>query len=71
MRSSIAEYIRQKGVVYAECGGLWYLSRSLQDFDGKVSEMVGVLPCDVVMSRTHMTLGERELTLTKSRLLGE
>lgn len=71
MRSSIAEYIRQGGVVYAECGGLLYLSGSLQDFDGKVSEMVGVLPCDAVMSRTHMTVGYRELMLTQNGLLGE
>ena len=71
MRASMREFIRQGGVVYAECGGLLYLSRSLQDFDGKVNEMVGVLPCDAVMSRTHMTLGYRELTLTQNGLLGE
>ena len=33
MRSSIADYTRHGGVVYAECGGLMYLSRSLQDFE--------------------------------------
>jgi cobyrinic acid a,c-diamide synthase len=43
----------------------------LQDFDGKVSQMVGVLPCVALMSRTHMTLGYRELTLTKLGLLRE
>ncbi|MGE0472539.1 MAG: cobyrinate a,c-diamide synthase [Nitrospirales bacterium] len=71
MRSSIAAFIRQGGVAYAECGGLLYLSRSLQDFEGKVYDMVGVLPCDAVMSRTRMTLGYRELTLTRTGLLGE
>ncbi len=71
MRNSIAEFVRQGGVVYAECGGLMYLSRSLKGFDGKISEMVGVLPCDAVMSRTQMTLGYRELTLTQTGLLGE
>jgi cobyrinic acid a,c-diamide synthase len=71
LRSSIAQFIQQGGVVYAECGGLLYLSRSLKGFDGKISEMVGVLPCDAVMSRTQMTLGYRELTLTQTGLLGE
>ena len=71
MRSSIAEYVWHAGVVYAECGGLLYLSRSLQGFEGKISEMVGVLPCDAVMSRTHMILEYRELTLTQNGLLGE
>lgn len=71
MRGSIREFIRQGGVVYAECGGLLYLSRSLQDFDEKVYEMVGVVPGDAVMSRTHMTLGYRELRLTHTGLLGK
>ena len=71
MRNSIAEYIRQGGVVYAECGGLLYLSRSLQSFDGKVYQMVGALPGDAVMSLTQMTLGYRELTLIQTGLLGE
>ncbi|MFA7239148.1 MAG: cobyrinate a,c-diamide synthase [Sulfuricellaceae bacterium] len=34
--------------VYAECGGLMYLSRSLT-WRGKTSRMVGVIPGDVVM----------------------
>ena len=71
LRNSIAQFIQQGGIVYAECGGLLYLSKSLQDFDGKVYEMVGVVPGDAVMSRTQMTLGYRELTLTQSGLLGE
>ena len=71
MRSCIQEFIQQGGVVYAECGGLLYLSRSLQNFEGQISEMVGVLPGDAVMSRTQMTLGYRELMLTQTGLLGE
>lgn len=34
--------------VYAECGGLMYLSRSLS-WEGHGAEMVGALPCDVQM----------------------
>jgi cobyrinic acid a,c-diamide synthase len=71
MRACIREFVRQGGIVYAECGGLMYLSRTLRDFDGKMYDMVGIIPGDAVMSRTHMTLGYRELTLTQSGLLGE
>ena len=71
MRNSIAEFVRQGGVVYAECGGLLYLSRSLKNFDGAISEMVAVLPCEAVMSRNQMTLGYRELTLSQNSILGE
>ncbi len=71
MRESIRQFATRGGIVYAECGGLMYLSKTLRDFDGTVCDMVGVIPGDVVMSRTHMTLGYRELTLTQSGLLGE
>jgi cobyrinic acid a,c-diamide synthase len=36
--------------VYAECGGLMYLSRSIS-WDGKIKKMVGVLPCDIEMTK--------------------
>lgn len=45
--------------------------RTLRDFDGKVCYRVCVISVDSVMSRTHMTLGYRELTLMQSGLLGE
>ncbi len=71
MRRSIAEFIQHGGVVYAECGGMLYLSRTLQDFEGEVYDMVGAFPADGVMTRSHMTLGYRELTLRQTGLLGE
>jgi cobyrinic acid a,c-diamide synthase len=71
MLASIREFIQQGGIVYAECGGLMYLTKSIRDFDGKVCDMVGVIPGNVVMSRMQMTLGYRELMLTHSGLLGE
>ncbi len=36
--------------VYAECGGLMYLSRSIS-WNGDVKKMVGVLPCDIEMTK--------------------
>lgn len=50
----------QKGLpCYAECGGLMYLCEHLQDFDGKIWPMVGVLPTRSIMSR-KLTLGYRQ-----------
>jgi cobyrinic acid a,c-diamide synthase len=48
MRNAIADYVAAGGPVYAECGGLMYLARSLA-WKGKVCRMVGVIPADVVM----------------------
>ncbi len=42
--------------IHAECGGLIYLGRSLQGFDGERHAMAGVLPVDVAMDPDHLTI---------------
>ena len=71
MRQSIQAFAVSGGVVYAECGGLMYLAKTLSDFDGTVYDMVGVIPAETAMSRTKMTLGYRELTVIRRGLLGD
>ncbi|GJL67341.1 MAG: cobyrinate a,c-diamide synthase [Nitrospirales bacterium] len=71
MRQAIHRFADQGKPVYAECGGLMYLAETLKDFDGTMYDMVGVIPGETVMSRSQMTLGYRELTLTCSGILGE
>lgn len=44
---------------YAECGGLMYLAERLIDFEQRVWEMVGVLPCTVAMG-DRLVLGYRQ-----------
>ncbi len=46
-------------VIFAECGGLMYLGRTLTDLDGRVHEMVGLVPARSVMTRDRLTLGYR------------
>jgi len=48
MRQAIADFIERGGPVYAECGGLMYLSRSLS-WQGKKCSMVGIIPADTLM----------------------
>ncbi|MDX1763855.1 MAG: cobyrinate a,c-diamide synthase, partial [bacterium] len=48
LRHEIRKKIEQDLPVYAECGGLMYLSRSIS-YSGKKCAMVGALPCDVKM----------------------
>lgn len=48
MRRAIAGFIEAGGPVYAECGGLMYLTRSLS-WQGNKCRMVGVIPADTVM----------------------
>ncbi|MET0024532.1 MAG: cobyrinate a,c-diamide synthase [Sedimenticola sp.] len=64
MRESIKRFVEDGGPVYAECGGLMYLSRSLS-WNGKRCEMVGAIPGDTVMyekpqGRGYVRLQERK-----------
>ncbi|HMK34873.1 MAG TPA: cobyrinic acid a,c-diamide synthase, partial [Desulfomonilaceae bacterium] len=55
-RDSLLRRAAQGLPVYAECGGLMYLSRSIR-IDEKVFPMVGVLPVDTVLERKPQGLG--------------
>eukprot|EP00898_Chlorokybus_atmophyticus_P003274 jgi/Chlat1/3948/Chrsp26S04208 len=44
MRAAVRDVAAGGGIVYGECGGLMYLSQSLQTKDGGVHSMCGVLP---------------------------
>jgi cobyrinic acid a,c-diamide synthase len=50
LRAEIRAAVEAGMPVYAECGGLMYLSRSIS-YRGETRAMVGALPCDVTMHR--------------------
>ena len=61
MQAAIRDAVKRNVPVYAECGGLMYLGRSLADLEGKEHPMVGVIPAVSRMSDKRLTLGYREL----------
>ncbi len=63
MRNSIRLAIENGLPVYAECGGLMYLARSLR-WQGEVFSMVGALPADVQMHERPVGRGYVELKPT-------
>jgi cobyrinic acid a,c-diamide synthase len=63
LRQFIRSAIEAGLPVYAECGGLMYLARTLQ-WKGQVYEMVGALPADVVMHDRPVGRGYVELRTT-------
>ena len=63
LRDSIRNAIEAGLPVYAECGGLMYLARSLR-WQDRVYEMVGALPVDVVMHERPVGRGYVELEPT-------
>jgi len=56
--------------IYAECGGLMYLGRSLVDFDGSRHPMASVLPLDVEMDRRHLAIRYVEVRTRVATPLG-
>lgn len=47
--------------IYAECGGLMYLSEGITDLEGRRFRMVGLVPAWSVMANRRLTLGYREV----------
>ncbi len=70
LRQEVLLKIKEGMPVYAECGGLMYLSKSIQGFDSKVFPMISALPLKIRMDRKHMTLHYIWIKTRKSTLLG-
>jgi len=70
VRASVREFAGAGRPIYAECGGLMYLAEALEDLDGVVHPMVGLLPTTVRMRPRRLTLGYTEVVLTADAPLG-
>ena len=67
MRNDIKAAIENGLPTYAECGGLMYLTRSL-DWHGKKADMVGAIPADTVMHEAPQGRGYIRLKETSEHL---
>ncbi len=70
LKKEILRRTKEGMPVYAECGGLMYLSKSLAGFDGEAFPMVGALPLKVKMEKNHLTIRYVELKAARDCLLG-
>ena len=62
MRNAVRDFIESGGMVYAECGGLMYLTNGLIDLHGRCFPMVGIYPVQTRMLPRLKTIGYREIT---------
>ncbi|MGI6091398.1 MAG: cobyrinate a,c-diamide synthase [Veillonellaceae bacterium] len=69
MRSAILEASKCDMPIYAECGGLMYLTRQVIDFDGNVYDMVGAIPAICTMESKLQTVGYIEASPLKTNVL--
>ncbi len=70
MREAIRAFAGRGGVVYAECGGLMYLSDEIQTLDGARHPMVGLIPRVTVMSPRLEAIGYVEVETRLPTMLG-
>jgi cobyrinic acid a,c-diamide synthase len=61
MRRSVAEFVANDGVVYAECGGFMYLTEAIVDGGGCEWPMAGVFPTKARMQSGLAKLGYVEV----------
>ena len=71
MLTSVNAWTRSGRPLYAECGGLMYLSQGIYDFDGNFFKMAGVFPFETQMNKEGLQLGYREIMLEGDSILGK
>ncbi len=69
MRQEVRRFIEQSRVVYAECGGLMYLTEAIRTVEGKDLPMVGVLPATALMLPRLSALGYTDVEVQKQNTL--
>lgn len=70
MLESIRRFAAADRPIYAECGGLMYLSQGIESRDGERLRLVGLLPWWTRMLEKRKSLGYVEVTLARDSLFG-
>jgi cobyrinic acid a,c-diamide synthase len=71
MLEAIRRFSRSGGVLYAECGGLMYLTEGIETLDGRRHALLGLVPAWTRMYPRRQSLGYVEVTLTRDSLWGQ
>ena len=71
MLNSIAEFANENKPIYAECGGLIYLSQSIKDLKDNEYKMCGFLPFKTKMENRLHRLGYVETKLSNDCFFGK
>jgi len=71
MREGVKAFAQSGGPIYAECGGLMYLSSAIVATDGSRYPMVGIIPADACMRPALQSIGYVEVEVIAPSILGE
>ncbi|WP_437531126.1 cobyrinate a,c-diamide synthase [Sorangium sp. So ce726] len=70
LRDEIRAFAARGGPIYAECGGLMYLTEAIRTLDGRAHPMVGLVPAEAVMCEKLQALGYVEVETQARTILG-
>ncbi|MGH8014143.1 MAG: cobyrinate a,c-diamide synthase [Bryobacteraceae bacterium] len=70
MLKAVRAFAARGGPIYAECGGLMYLSAAIRTLDGKRWPMAGLFQGDTVMHERLQALGYVEVETRTASILG-
>lgn len=70
LRAAIRAFAERGGPIYAECGGLMYLTEAIRTLDGRAHPMVGLVPAEAVMCEKLQALGYVEVETQTRTILG-
>jgi cobyrinic acid a,c-diamide synthase len=70
MIDAVREFAQRGGPIYAECGGLMYLSDGIRTLEGRTWPMVGLVAGEAVMSDRLQALGYVEVATREDSILG-
>ncbi len=71
MLNAVRAFVESGRPVYAECGGLMYLCRTLEKADGSVHPMAGLVPAATRMDQHNKALAYREVVLKEDSFWGK
>ncbi|WP_437860034.1 cobyrinate a,c-diamide synthase [Sorangium sp. So ce363] len=70
LRDEIRAFAGRGGPIYAECGGLMYLTEAIRTLDGRAHPMVGLVPAEAAMCAKLQALGYVEVETQARTILG-
>lgn len=71
MKRAVREAVEKEMPVYAECGGLMYLSESIENRDGKKYSMTGVIPGESKMTGSLKRFGYVEIEMERDSVISK
>jgi len=70
IREAVRAFADAGKPIYAECGGLMYLAEAIEDLEGVIHPMVGLLPTTVHMRPGRLTLDYTDMVFTADAPIG-